>query len=110
MEPWFTFRIEVPTGYVGRAMTDIQQMGGKIGNLEQSGDRSVVPGEAPAAGLMDYPVTLASYTGGQGRILCSLKGYDVCHNPEEVLARSSYEPERDLENTADSVFCSHGPG
>ena len=66
LEPWFTFRIEVPTGYVGRAMTDIQQMGGKIGNLEQSGDRSVVPGEAPAAGLMDYPVTLASYTGGQG--------------------------------------------
>ena len=110
LEPWFTFRIEVPTGYVGRAMTDIQQMGGKIGNLEQSGDRSVVPGEAPAAGLMDYPVTLASYTGGQGRILCSLKGYDVCHNPEEVLARSSYEPERDLENPADSVFVSHGAG
>ena len=110
LEPWFTFRIEVPTGYVGRAMTDIQQMGGKIGNLEQSGDRSVVPGEAPAAGLMDYPVTLASYTGGQGRILCSLKGYDVCHNTEEVLARSSYEPERDLENPADSVFVSHGAG
>lgn len=110
LEPWFTFRIEVPTGYVGRAMTDIQQMGGKIGDLEQSGDRSVVPGEAPAAGLMDYPVTLASYTGGQGRILCSLKGYDVCHNPEEVLACSSYEPERDLENPADSVFVSHGAG
>ncbi len=108
LEPWFSFRIELPASYVGRAMMDIQQMGGRLGDLEQQGDRSVIPGEAPAAGLLDYPLTLAGYTGGQGRITCMLKGYDVCHNPEEVLAAYDYNPERDLENPADSVFVSHG--
>jgi ribosomal protection tetracycline resistance protein len=108
LEPWFTFRIEVPTPYVGRVMTDIQQMGGRLGNLEQYDDRSVLPGEAPAGELIDYPLTLTSFTGGQGRIHCTLKGYDICHNTEEVLANSNYKPERDLDNPADSVFVSHG--
>ncbi len=108
LEPWFTFRIEVPTPYVGRVMTDIQQMGGRLGDLEQYDDRSVLPGEAPAGELIDYPLTLTSFTGGQGRIHCTLKGYDICHNTEEVLANSNYKPERDLDNPADSVFVSHG--
>ncbi len=108
LEPWFSFRIELPAVQVGRAMTDIRQMGGRIGDPEQIADRSVIPGEAPAAGLIDYPLTLAGYTGGQGRITCTLMGYDVCHNPEEVMAEYDYTPERDLENPADSVFVSHG--
>lgn len=107
LEPWFEFRIELPTAFVGRAMTDIQQMGGRLGELSQSGETSVVPGEAPAAWLMDYPLVLTSYTGGQGRMSCSLKGYDVCHNSGEVKAAAGYDPERDVENTADSVFVSH---
>ena len=93
LEPWFTSHRGAHR-LCGQSHDGYSTDGRKNRHLEQSGDRSVVPGEAPAAGLMDYPVTLASYTGGQGRILCSLKGYDVCHNPEEVLARSSYEPER----------------
>lgn len=108
LEPWFSFRIELPTEYVGRAMTDVQQMGGRVFDLEQTQDRSVLPGEAPAAGLLDYPVTLASYTGGQGRITCMLKGYDICTRREQVMAEYPYNPERDLENPADSVFVSHG--
>lgn len=108
LEPWFSFRIELPTEYVGRAMTDVQQMGGRVFELEQTQDRSVVPGEAPAAGLLDYPVTLASYTGGQGRITCMLKGYDICTHRDQVMAEYPYDPERDLDNPADSVFVSHG--
>ncbi|MDO4384081.1 MAG: NYN domain-containing protein, partial [Eubacteriales bacterium] len=108
LEPWFSFRIELPTEYVGRAMTDVQQMGGRVFDLEQTLDRSVVPGEAPAAGLLDYPVTLASYTGGQGRITCMLKGYDICTRRDQVMAEYPYDPERDLDNPADSVFVSHG--
>ena len=108
LEPWFTFRIEVPTPYVGRVMTDVQQMGGHLGDLEQRGDRSILPGEAPAGELIDYPLTLTSFTGGQGRIHCTLKGYERCHNTEEVLKAQGYDPARDLENPADSVFVSHG--
>lgn len=108
LEPWFSFRMELPTEYVGRAMTDVQQMGGRLFDLEQTPDRSILPGEAPAAGLLDYPVTLASYTGGQGRIICMLKGYDICTHREQAMEEYPYNPERDLENPADSVFVSHG--
>lgn len=108
LEPWFSFRMELPTEYVGRAMTDVQQMGGRLFDLEQTQDRTVLPGEAPAAGLLDYPVTLASYTGGQGRITCMLKGYDICTRQEQVMEEYPYNPERDLDNPADSVFVSHG--
>ena len=108
LEPWFRYRIELPTEQVGRAMTDIRQMGGQVGDLTHDENHSVLTGEAPAAGLIDYPLTLASYTAGQGRLVCRLKGYDICHNPEEVMAEYPYDPERDPENPADSVFVSHG--
>ncbi len=107
LEPWFAFRMELPSAQVGRAMTDLRQMGGRF-ELKQDGDRSVLTGSAPAAGLLEYPQTLTNYTGGQGRMSCHLSGYEECHNTEEVLAAIGYDPDRDTEHPADSVFVSHG--
>ncbi len=110
LEPWYTLRLEVPQDDIGRAMSDIQQRGGTFDPPEQCGGTAVLTGCAPVSTMRDYPIEVAAYTGGRGRITLSVQGYRPCHNAEEVIAQIGYDSETDLENTADSVFCSHGAG
>ena len=110
LEPWYRFRLEVPAQQVGRAMTDLQQMGGKIDPPETAGEETVLTGTAPVAGLRDYARDVAVYTRGLGRLSCVPAGYFPCTEAEKVIEAIGYDPERDVENTADSVFCSHGAG
>ena len=110
LEPWYRFRLEVPAQQVGRAMTDLQQMGGKIDPPETAGEETVLTGTAPVAGLRDYARDVAVYTRGLGRLSCVPAGYCPCTEAEKVIEAIGYDPERDVENTADSVFCSHGAG
>lgn len=110
LEPYYEFRIEVPTEMVGRVMTDIEQRFGVCKIEENNGEQSVLSGRAPVATMQEYPKEIIAFTKGRGRIFCSLKGYDICHNAEEVIAAKGYEPERDLTYTPDSVFCAHGAG
>ncbi len=108
LEPWYEYDIELPSQNVGRAMTDIKQMGGSQSELEQNGDTSVIRGRVPASEIAGYQQTLTAYTSGLGRLGCSLAGYDLCHNEAEIIEASGYDPERDIDNPADSVFVSHG--
>lgn len=110
LEPYYEFRIEVPTEMVGRVMADIEQRFGVCKIEENNGEQSVLSGRAPVATMQEYPKEIRAFTKGRGRIFCSLKGYDICHNAEEVIAAKGYEPERDLTYTPDSVFCAHGAG
>ena len=110
LEPWYRFRLEVPAQQVGRAMTDLQQMGGKIDPPETAGEETVLTGTAPVAGLRDYARDVAVYTRGLGRLSCVPAGYFPCTEAEKVIEAIGYDPERDVENTADSVFCAHGAG
>ena len=110
LEPWYDFALTMPTEQIGRAITDIRTMGGEFESPESSGDVSTLKGIVPAAELKDYADTLAAYTQGRGRLQLSLHGYLPCHNQEEVVAELGYDPEADLENTPDSVFCAHGAG
>ena len=108
LEPWSGYEIDVPAGSVGRVMTDIKQMGGTQESLEQRGDRAVIKGRVPSAEITNYPQTLAGYTSGEGRLSLTQSGYDICHDADEVIAEKGYDAERDVENTADSVFVNHG--
>ena len=110
LEPWYQFRLEVPTEYVGRAMTDLQRLSGTVAPPETDGEMSILTGRAPVACLRDYPTEVTAYTQGRGRLICTLAGYDVCHNSDEVIASIGYDCDRDLENPCDSVFCAHGAG
>lgn len=110
LEPWYRFRLEVPAEYVGRAMSDIQRMAGSVSSPETLGSDAVLTGSAPVANMRDYASEVASYTRGQGKLFCSLQGYEPCHNQDEVVAAIGYDSQQDLENPADSVFCSHGAG
>ncbi len=110
LEPWYSFRLEVPPDNVGRAMTDIQTMGGSFDPPEPQGELTLLTGCAPVAGLRDYWQDVTAYTRGLGRLSCQVRGYQPCHNTEEVIAATGYEAERDTNNTADSVFCDHGAG
>lgn len=110
LEPVYEFRLELPASMVGRAMTDIQKRCGNFEPPEILGEQAIMTGTAPAATMQDYPMEVVSYTRGQGRFSCSLKGYEPCHNPDEVIAQKGYDPELDLENPTGSVFCSHGAG
>ena len=110
LEPWYTYRLEVPADCVGRAMTDIQTMGGDVPAPEVQGELSVLQGSAPVAGLRDYAREVTAYTRGLGRLSCRLAGYRPCHNADAVIAQQGYQPERDTNNPADSVFCDHGAG
>lgn len=106
LEPWYEFRIEVPPEQIGRAISDVRAMSGKF-DTEGS---SVICGSAPVSEMNGYAELLASYTSGKGRISLQNGGYYPCHNEKQVIESIGYEPESDLENTADSVFCSHGAG
>lgn len=110
LEPVYDFRLEIPGDKVGRALADIQKMCGSFSPPELEGDTAVITGSAPVATMGGYQREVIAYTRGSGRLFCSLKGYEPCHNPEEVMASIGYEPEADLENPAGSVFCSHGAG
>ena len=110
LEPWYAFTLILPTETVGRAITDLRAMGGQIESPENSGTLSTLKGLVPASELQDYASTVASYTQGRGRLQIALQGYAPCHNPEAVIAEAGYDPEADLENTPDSVFCAHGAG
>ncbi len=110
LEPWVQFKLEVPTDCIGRAMSDIQQMGGTFDPPETREDTTLLTGSVPAVKIRSYQQELIGYTKGRGRISYFLKGYEPCHNQEEVLQELNYHPDEDLENTADSVFCSHGAG
>ena len=110
LEPWYAFTLHLPTACVGRAITDIRAMGGDFDSPESSGEISCLKGLVPAAELGNYADTLASYTQGRGQLQLTLHGYDVCHNGQDVIDASAYDPESDLQNTPDSVFCAHGAG
>ena len=110
LEPWYDFRLELPGEYVGRAMSDLQRMGGEVDPPETQGAETVLTGSAPVAGLGDYAREVTAYTRGQGRLNCVFKGYAPCGDQEKVVEALGYDPDRDLENPADSVFCAHGAG
>ena len=110
LEPYYEYRLEVPSEMVGRALSDLQRMNGTFGSPEQVGEMAVLSGEAPVALMQDYQREVISYTKGRGRLSCSLSGYKPCSNAEEVLTAIVYDSERDLENPTGSVFCAHGAG
>ena len=110
LEPYYAFRLEVPQQMVGRAMTDIEKMHGTFDTPQSEGELSVLEGSAPAACMQDYQREVIAYTKGNGRLFCSLKGYEPCHNAEEVIQASGYDADRDTNNPSGSVFCSHGSG
>lgn len=110
LEPVYAFRLEIPSDMVGRAMTDIQRMHGSFEGPEVVGEMAVLTGTAPVATMGDYQMDVTSYSKGCGHLHCELKGYEPCHNTEEVLAQINYNPEADIENPAGSVFCAHGAG
>ena len=110
LEPWYAFELELPTDKVGRAMSDLTRMSARFGSPEQMGDEARLTGEVPASELGDYALQLAEYTSGQGRISLELSGYEPCHDSQHVIEEARYDPEADLPNTPDSVFCSHGAG
>ena len=110
LEPWWSFRLELPAAQAGRALSDLQRMGGRADPPETVGDMTVLTGQAPVAGLRDYGREVAAYTRGQGRLTCVSGGYAPCHDQEAVVAALGYDPERDVDDPPDSVFCSHGAG
>ena len=110
LEPWYAFRLEVPTGSVGRAMTDLQRMGAEVQPPQSAGESAVLSGSVPVSEVGGYWTQVAAYTGGRGRFSCAVEGYRPCHNADEVIAGLGYDPERDVDNPAGSVFCAHGAG
>ena len=110
LEPYYDFRLEVPSKMVGRALTDIQRMQGEFSSPETEGEMAVISGSAPVSTMRDYQMEVAGYTKGSGRLSCTFRGYAPCHNAEEIIRESGYDPERDIENPAGSVFCAHGAG
>ena len=110
LEPCYDFSMELPIECVGRAMTDVQQMNGSCNPPEQEGERAILTGWAPVAEMRGYQAELASYTRGRGRLACWARGYEVCAKQQEVVDALAYDVDADLENSADSVFCSHGAG
>jgi len=110
LEPVYSFTLEVPSVNIGRAMADIQRMYGTFDQPETVGEYSVITGTAPVSEMCDYHKELMQYTHGSGKLSCRLKGYEPCHNAEEVIANLNYDCDADTQNTADSVFCSHGAG
>ncbi|MBQ7840461.1 MAG: TetM/TetW/TetO/TetS family tetracycline resistance ribosomal protection protein [Lachnospiraceae bacterium] len=110
LEPVYAFTLEVPSENIGRAMTDIQKMQGSFGQPSLEGEFSVLKGKAPVAAMSGYQREVTAYTKGRGKLNCVPGGYEVCHNAEEVIEKSSYDPEADLKNPTGSVFCAHGAG
>ena len=110
LEPWYTFRLEVPGESVGRAMTDVQRMCGEFGGPQMRGETAVLTGSLPVSEVGDYWSQVAAYTQGRGRFSCRLDGYRPCHNTQQVVEERGYDPDRDVDNPSGSVFCDHGAG
>lgn len=110
LEPWYDFRLEVSQEHVGRALNDIQRMSGEFNTPKNKGDRTIIEGSAPVSEMQDYAAQVRSYTHGDGIFECVVKGYLPCHNAAEIIAQYDYDPVSDLDNTPNSVFCSHGAG
>ena len=110
LEPWYDFRLKVSQEHVGRALNDIQRMSGEFNTPENKGDRTIIEGSAPVSEMQDYAAQVRSYTHGDGIFECVVKGYLPCHNAAEIIAQYDYDPVSDLDNTPNSVFCSHGAG
>ena len=110
LEPWYSFRLEVPEAYIGRAMTDIEKRCGTCAIEENRQGQAVLVGKAPVAAMQGYQAEVMSYTRGHGRLACTIKGYEPCHNSQEIIEQTAYDPERDAENPTGSVFCAHGAG
>lgn len=110
LEPVYEFTLEVPTENVGKAMADIQYMSGSFNPPELEGDFSIITGTAPVSTMHDYTKDVIQYTHGKGKLVCNLKGYEPCHNSEEVMESIGYDCDGDVDNTCDSVFCSKGAG
>lgn len=110
LEPWYGFRLEVPQDMVGHAMADIQRMSGTFDTPTGDGEYMVLNGTAPVSEMRDYAMDVNAYTHGRGHLSCVFAGYQPCHNADEVIENMAYDPESDLENTPDSVFCAHGAG
>lgn len=114
LEPWYRFRLEIPQDMLGRAMSDIQRMSGDFDTPQPTGasgsEYAVLNGTAPVSEMQDYAMDVNAYTHGRGHLSCVFAGYKPCHNTEEVMKHTNYNPESDLENTPDSVFCAHGAG
>ena len=110
LEPYYSFRLEVPSEQIGRAINDIREMNGTFGSPETNGDMVEISGRAPVSTMRSYLKEVLSYTHGKGKLVCFSDGYSPCHNAEEVISEIGYDPEADVLNSPDSVFCSHGAG
>lgn len=110
LEPWYSFRLEIPSAGIGRAMTDLQRMGAEFSQPSLRGDTAVISGRAPVSEMRSYHSEVTAYTGGCGRLFCSLCGYEECHNTDDAVAQLHYDADSDLDNPCDSVFCAHGAG
>ena len=110
LEPYYSFRLEVPSEQIGRAINDIREMNGTFGSPETNGDMVEISGRAPVSTMRSYLKDVLSYTHGKGKLVCFSDGYSPCHNAEEVISEIGYDPEADVLNSPDSVFCSHGAG
>ena len=110
LEPVYEFKLEVPEEAIGRAMTDIGKMNGRFSSPENISGKAVLTGKVPVSEVKNYALELRAYTKGEGTLTLTPSDYEVCHNAEEVVEATGYYPEADIENTADSVFCSHGAG
>jgi translation elongation factor EF-G len=110
LEPIYEYQLEVPSEMIGRAMSDIQKMHGTFLPPETEGDMSILKGTAPVVNMRNYQMEVIAYTKGCGRLFCTLKGYEPCHNSEEVIAQIGYDSESDIDNPTCSVFCDHGAG
>ena len=110
LEPYYQFTLKLPAEYLGRAVTDLQLKGAKLLPPQTFGEFAVIEGKAPAAVMMTYRTNVMEYTKGRGSLSCLPDGYAPCANPEEIIQKFDYRPEADLDNSPDSVFCSHGSG
>ena len=110
LEPYYDYRLELPSEMVGRAMTDIRKMWGEFDSPKLDGESAVLIGKAPVATMRDYQMEVNAYSRGRGKLSCTFRGYEPCHNAEEIIEEKGYDPEGDLENPPGSVFCAHGAG
>lgn len=110
LEPVYEFRLEIPSDKVGRALSDIQKMSGTFLPPDIVGHQTIITGLAPVSTMRDYQTEVISYTRGEGRLFCTLKGYESCHNADEVIESIGYDSEQDIDNPTGSVFCAHGAG
>ena len=110
LEPWYAFRLELPPEQLGRAIYDIRARHGTLESPGEAGDMVLLRGRAPVTELNGYAAQVAAYTGGRGRLTLEQDGYDLSPDPEAAIEAAGYDPERDTENTPDSVFCAHGGG